>query len=101
MKKLNQIITEIMDISNMYPIISDRLEALREAGYKTIHYLYVKKNTGLYAATHLNKKQIYRIQIGHTELQKGYPSAYCVDVSSIDVVDELELPFCLQSWRFK
>jgi len=33
MKKLNQIITEIMDISNMYPIISDRLEALREAGY--------------------------------------------------------------------
>lgn len=93
MKTLNQIITEIKDISNMHPIISDRFEALKEAGYETIHYVYVKKNTGLYAATHLTKKQIYRIQIGHTELQKGYPAAWCIDVSSIGVVNEVELPF--------
>jgi len=73
--------------------MSDRFEAIREAGYETIHYVYVKKNTGLYAATRLTKKQVYRIQIGHTELQKGYPAAWCVDVSSIGVVDEVELPF--------
>lgn len=93
MKTLNQIITEIKDISIMHPIMQDRFEALREVGYETIQYVYVKKNKGLYAATHLTKKQIYRIQIGYTELQKGYPAAWCVDVSSIGVVDEAELPF--------
>ena len=93
MKTLNQIISEIKEISNMHPIMQDRIEALRDAGYSTIHYVYVKRSTGLYAATHLTKKQIYRIQIGYTELQKGYPAAWCVDVSSIDVVDEVELPF--------
>ena len=93
MKTLNQIITEIKEISNMHPIMLDRIDALREAGYETIHYVYVKQNTGLYAATHLTKKLVYRIQIGYTELQKGYPAAWCVDVSSINVVDEVELPF--------
>ena len=47
----------------------------------------------MYDALHLPKKKLYRIQIGYTELQKGYPAAWCVDVSSIDVVDEVELPF--------
>mgnify|MGYP000885825423 CR=1 FL=1 len=93
MKTLNQIKTEIKEISNMHPIMQDRIDALREAGYDTINYVYVKQNTGLYAATHLTKKLIYRIQIGYTELQKGYLAAWCVDVSSIDIVDEVELPF--------
>jgi len=93
MKTLKQILIEIKEVSNQHPIMQDRIEALREAGYSTIHYVYVKRNTGLYSATHLTKKQIYRIQIGYTELQKGYPAAWCVDVSSIDVVDEVELPF--------
>ena len=93
MKTLNQILIEIKDASNKYPIMQDRIKALKEAGYDTIHYVYVKRNTGLYAATHLTKKQIYRIQIGYTELQKCYPAAWCVDVSSIGIVDEVELPF--------
>ena len=80
MKTLNQIISEIKGISNMHPIMQDRIEALRDAGYSTIHYVYVNRNTGLYAATHLTKKHVYRIQIGYTELQKGYPAAWCVDV---------------------
>jgi len=93
MKTLNQIITEIKDICKQHPVMQERILTLREAGFDTIHYVYVKRNTGLYAATHLTKKQIYRIQIGHTELQKGYPAAWCIDVSSIGLVDEVELPF--------
>ena len=92
-KILKEIISDIKAVSNQHPIMQDRIEALRESGYSTIHNVYVKRNTGLYATTHLTKKQIYRIQIGYTELQKGYPAAWCVDVSSIDVVDVVELPF--------
>ena len=92
-KILKEIISDIKAVSNQHPIMQDRIEALREAGYDTIHYVYVKHNTGLFAATHLTKKLVYRIQIGYTEIQKGYPAAWCVDVSSIDVVDEVELPF--------
>lgn len=93
MRTLKQIIYEIKEISNMHPIMQDRIDALREAGYDTLHYVYVKQNTGLYAATHLTKKLAYRIQIGYTELQKGYPAAWCVDVPSTDIIDEVELPF--------
>mgnify|MGYP001312023865 CR=1 FL=1 len=93
MKKLNLILTEIKDVCNKHPIMQDRIEALRDAGYSTIDYVYVKRNTGLYSANHLTKKQIYRIQIGYTELHKGYPAAWCIDLSSRDVVDEVELPF--------
>jgi len=47
----------------------------------------------MYDALHLPKKKLYRFQIGYTELQKGYPAAWCVDVSSYDVMDRVELPF--------
>jgi len=93
MKTLSQLLTEIKDVCNPHPVMQERILTLKEAGYDTIHYVYVKRNTGLYSATHLIKKQIYRIQIGYTELQKGYPAAWCIDVLSIDVVDEVELPF--------
>jgi len=93
MKTINQVLAEIKESSIKHSIMQNRIEALKEAGYGTIHYVYVKGITGLFAVTHLTKKQIYRIQIGNTELQKGYPAAWCVDVSSIDVVDEIELPF--------
>ncbi len=93
MKKLNQIVTEIREICNKYPVMQERIEALKHVGYDSINYVYIKKGKGLYSTIHLPKKQIYRIQIGRTELQKGYPAAWCVDVSSIDVVDEMDLPF--------
>ena len=94
MKTLSQILAEIKDVCNHHPIImQDRINALKEAGYDNINYVYVKRSKGLFTATYLPKKQIYRIQIGFTELQKGYPAAWCVDVPSINIVDEVELPF--------
>ena len=93
MKTLKEITNKIIDICNEHPIMQERRIALRQAGYDKIRYVYVKRNTGLFATTHLKRKEIYRIQIGYTELQKGYPAALCIDVSSINVVDEVELPF--------
>ena len=93
MKILHQIISEIKDVSHQHPIMQDKIKALKEAGYDNIHYVYVKHSKGLYGAIQLPKKHIYRIQIGYTELEKGYPAAWCIDVSSKDVVDEVELPF--------
>lgn len=93
MKTLKQIIGEIKDLSQNHPIMQDRINALKEAGYDDIHYGYVKHSKGLFTAIHLPKKQLYRIQIGYTELQKGYPAAWCIDISSIDVVDDIDLPF--------
>ena len=92
-KDVDKLLTEIKDICNQHPILQDRIKALKDAGYDNINYVYVKQSKGLFTATHLDKNQIYRIQIGHTELQKGFPAAWCIDVSSIDVVDEVELPF--------
>lgn len=93
MKTLNLIIKELKDVCNQYPIMQERISALKEAGYDNINYVYVKRNMGLFTALHLPKKKLYRIQIGYTELQKGYPAAWCMDISSIDVVDKVELPF--------
>lgn len=93
MRNLNQIIAEIKNICNQHPIMQERIIALKEAGYNTINYVYVERSKGLFTTTHLPKKHLYRVQIGYTELQKGYPAAWCIDVSSIDVVDEVELPF--------
>lgn len=93
MKTLRQILAEIKSICNHNPIIQDRIKALKEAGYDNINYVYVKRSKGLYAAMHLQKKHLSRIQIGYTELQKGYPAAWCIDLPSKDVVDEVELPF--------
>jgi len=93
MKNLNQILTEIKDICKQYPVIQERMMALKDAGYDNINYVYTKRIKGLYDAIHLPKKRLYRIQIGYTELQKGYPAAWCIDVSSKDVVDKVELPF--------
>ena len=83
----------IKDVCNQYPIMQDRINALKEAGYNNINYVYVKRSMGLFNVSHLPRKKLYRIQIGYTELQKGYPAAWCVDISSIDVVDKVRLPF--------
>jgi hypothetical protein len=94
MRNLNQIMSEIKDICKQYPVMQERMMALKDAGYDNINYVYRKRNhNGLYSAIHLPKKRLYRIQIGYTELQKGYPAAWCIDVSSKDVVDKVELPF--------
>jgi hypothetical protein len=93
MKTLKQIIGEIKEIDQNYPIMQDRINAFKEAGYDDIHFGYVKHSEGLFTAIHLTKKQLYRIQISYTELQKGYPAAWCIDVPSINVVDKVELPF--------
>ena len=37
-KILKNLISEIRDVSNQYPIMQDRIEALKEVGYDTIHY---------------------------------------------------------------
>jgi hypothetical protein len=93
MRTLNDIIKEIRDVCNQQPIMQDRINALRQAGYDKIHYVYVKHSKGLYGAIHLPKKHIFRIQIGYTELQKGYSAAWCIDLPSKDIVNEVELPF--------
>ena len=93
MKTLTCVIKEIKDVCNQYPIMQDRINALKEAGYNNINYVYVKRNMGLFNVIHLPRKKLCRIQIGYTELQKGYPAAWCVDISSIDVVDKVRLPF--------
>jgi len=93
MKNLNEIIREIKEVCKEHPVMQERIAAFKNIGYDNINYVYVKNITGLYATTHLPKKHIYRIQIGYTELQKGYPVAWCIDVSSVDVVDDIELPF--------
>jgi len=91
---LQNIIDEIKGICNQHPVMQERIMALKDAGYDNINYVYRKRNhNGLYSTIHLPKKRLYRIQIGYTELQKGYSAAWCVDVSSIDVVNEVELPF--------
>lgn len=93
MKNLKEIIKEIKEVCKEHPVIQERIAAFKNIGYDNINYVYVKHNKGLCGATHLPKKQLYRIQIGYAELLKGYPSAWCIDVSSVDVVDDLELPF--------
>jgi len=101
MKDLLEIISEIKEVCNANPVIEDRLTALKQAGYDDINYHYLKghdvvinaSSQRLFATRYLPKKNLYRIQIGYTELQKGYPAAWCVDVSSIGVVYEPELPF--------
>ncbi len=90
---LQKIIDEIKGICNQHPVMQERIMALKDAGYDNINYVYTKRNQFLYSTIHLPKKRLYRFQIGYTELQKGYRAAWCVDVSSIDVVNEVESPF--------
>ena len=56
MKILNQIITEIKDICQQYPVLQERIEALKHVGYDKINYVYIKKGKGLYGAIYLPKK---------------------------------------------
>ena len=96
-----EIITEIKEVCNAIPVMEDRLTALKQAGFEDVNYRYLKSNNvlipspygGLYEASHLPKKQVYRIQIGYTELKKGYSASWCLDVSDADVVYVKELPF--------
>jgi len=58
--------------------MEERITALKQVGFDNINYVYLKgknvvipsTNHGLYAATHLPKKHLYRIQVGYTELKK-------------------------------
>lgn len=102
MKDLNEIVAEIKQICDEHPVMEDRVIALSQAGYQDIKYRYLKSlktviwsdsSHGLLTVFELPRKQIYRIQVGYTELQKGYPAAWCVDVSSTDVDYKPELPF--------
>jgi len=101
MRDLTEIIAEVKKIYTEHPVMEDRIEALEQAGYENIEYRYLKgykvvipsTNNGLLSTTHLPKKGLYRIQIGYTELKKGYPAAWCVEVSSEGVNYVKELPF--------
>jgi len=101
MKDLVEIIAEIKEICNEHPVMQERIEALEQSGYENIEYRYLKGSkvvipssyNGLYEATHLPKKHLYHIQVGYTELMKGYRAAWCVEVSGADVEYKEELPF--------
>ncbi len=101
MKDLMEIITEIKEVCKANPVIQERILALKQVGYDNIKYVYLKGNNvvipsaydGLCAITHFPKKQLYRIQVGYTELKKGYPAAWCVEVSGVDVKYVVESPF--------
>lgn len=101
MKDLQEIREEIRLICKEHPVMDDRVTALRQAGYQDIKYRYVKNlttiiwdsNHGLLKVFELPRKMVYRIQVGYTELQRGYPAAWCLDISSEDVKYEPELPF--------
>ena len=101
MKDLLEIRAEIKLICEENPVMDDRLSALRQAGYQDIEYRYVKGGNvvissidkGLLSTRHLPRKKMYRIQIGYMELHRGYPAAWSVDVPSIAVVYEPELPY--------
>jgi len=81
--------------------MEERITALKQVGFDNINYVYLKGSevvvsspySGLYAATHLPKKHLYRIQVGYTELKKGYPAALCVEVSGVNVQYVKEQPF--------
>lgn len=101
MRDITEIVAEIKEICKERPVMLVRIEALEHLGYDNIEYRYLSgsktvipsTNNGLLSTTHLPKKGLYRIQIGYTELLKGYPAAWCVEVSSEDVTYEVELPF--------
>jgi len=101
MKDLLEIISEIKEVCKANPVMEDRLTALKQVGYDNINYHYLKgydvvingSSHGLFATRYLPKKNLYRIQIGYTELQKGYPAAWCVSVSSVGVEYEPKLLF--------
>ncbi len=101
MKDLIEIITEIKEVWEEHLVIEERITALKQAGFDDINYRYLKGNNvlipsthnGLYAVTHLPKKHLYRIKVGYTEFKKGYPVAWCVEVSDADVKYVQEQPF--------
>lgn len=101
MRDLIGIITEIKEVCEEHPVMEDRFTALKLAEYENIEYRYLKGSkvvipstcNGLFSTTHLPKKQLYRIQVGYTELKKGYPAAWCIEVSDVDVQYVQELPF--------
>ncbi len=83
---------QVLDIINANPVLADRVQALKMAGFEKIHYCYVK-NLGIGRIHHLKKKKVYRVQIAHTELQKAYPAAWVIDVSEVSVDQKIEMPF--------
>ena len=101
MKDLIDIIADIKSICDDYPDMEARLQALRDAGYLDIEFKYLKQprmihygnKDRLLSTALLKRKKVYRIQVGYTELQKGYKAAWCVDVSSVGVEYEPELFF--------
>jgi hypothetical protein len=101
MKDLKETVAEIRVICEANPVMEERIPALKQVGYENIEYVYLKGSevvipspySGLYEARHLPKKNLYRIQIGYTELKKGYPAAWCIELSGVDVQYVVEQPF--------
>jgi len=78
MKSLNEIIKEIKVICDKYPVIEDRITALRQAGYNAIDFKYLKQtkiilygnSAGLLSTVELTRKKVYRIQVSQENLKK-------------------------------
>jgi hypothetical protein len=75
MKTLKEARIEIAEIINNYPLVEDRLQKLKDAGYK-VDYNWVKGRIGdIY---YLQRLKVYIIQITASELHGKYRKAWCV-----------------------
>lgn len=58
---------EVLDICEKFPVMPERMKALKAAGYKPA-YKYVKSNRGYCSINKMEK--VVRIQVSYTELKK-------------------------------
>jgi hypothetical protein len=79
MKTIEEVAVEVRQIIKECPVLEDRFKALAKAGYNHIVHSYTKSG-GIGQALHLKNKRIWRIQVSQSELKKGYPAAWCVEV---------------------
>jgi hypothetical protein len=79
MKTLKEARIEIAEIINNYPLVEDRLQKLKDAGYK-VDYNWVKGIIG--SIFYLQRLKVYRIQITASELHGKYRKAWCVVLPS-------------------
>jgi len=100
-KNLSDLITEIKEICKQHPLLEERLLTLKQTGFGSVSHQYVNKGgrnslpsyaNRLFEVNHLPRKRVYRIQISNTEVKKGFPSAWCIDIPSENVIYEPELP---------
>ena len=101
-KNLSDIVTEIKEICKQHHDLEDRLIILKQTGFGNLSHQYVNKSgksrlpsygNRLFEVNHLPRKRVFRIQIGNTEVKKGFPSAWCIDIPSENVEYKEELPF--------